>query len=146
MDDELIRQMQLQYIAEQEMRIKHVQKHLGQNDRVLGTGNGRVEDYPGRFKPRHPHEDFDGFIAVTLEKFIYVDLFGEIVIPFCEVVKVTNYDIMLPATIGIRIKRISDTVKFSAQATFGYGIVDEFKNNRWETAKKSFKFFKFFSN
>lgn len=131
MDESYIKKLQEMYIEEQAKLQESVKHLLSPTDEILGTGNARVENYPGRRRPLHPHEDFMGYLVATTSSLIYTDNFGEIVIPFRDIKKIKSEPFPLPATLGLSIVLDNLYAYFSAQESFAVAISKSFKQGMW---------------
>ncbi len=123
------------YMLEQSNREAAVSHLISDDDKFLDSGNARVENYPGRRRPLHPHEDFMGYIVVTKKLLIYKDDFGEIAIPFRDIRKLKCEPFPLEATNGISLELDQMYAYFSAQESFAYGLAQAFKDGMWRVER-----------
>ena len=132
MDEQLRKHLQEMYAKEQ-AKIKDSVSHLlSSTDEIIGTGSGRVENYPGRRRPLHPHEDFMGYLVATTSSLIYIDSFGEIVISFQDIKKLKSEPFPLPSTRGLSVELDERFVYFSGQESFVVALVKSFKQGMWQ--------------
>jgi len=134
-DEQTRRHLQEMYLKEQAKIHESVAHLLSESDEIIGTGNGRVENYPGRRRPIHPHEDFMGYLIATTSSLIYIDTFGEIVISFQDVKKLKSEPFPLPATRGLFVELDERFVYFSGQESFVVALVKSFKQGMWHAER-----------
>ena len=137
MDPDLRKELIARYMLEQSNRQAAVRHLISDDDEFLDSGNARVENYPGRRRPLHPHEDFMGYIVATKKLLIYKDDFGEIVIPFRDIKKLKCEPFPLEATNGISLELDHMYAYFSAQESFAYGLAQAFKQGMWHGERRS---------
>jgi hypothetical protein len=136
MDPDLRSELIARYMLEQSNREAAVSHLIANDDVFLDSGNARVENYPGRRRPVHPHEDFMGYIVATNKLLIYKDDFGEIVIPFRDIKKLKCEPFPLEATNGLSIELDQMYAYFSAQESFAHGLAQAFKQGMWHEERK----------
>ena len=133
MDKEYIEQVRRNYLEMQQNRAKEILHLLEGDDEFLDSGSARVEDYPGRRKPLHPEEDFYGYIALTHKLFIYKDVYGEIVIPFSQIIRIKIELSRLEGTSGIAVKMDDMNPYFTANTPFANDFGKGFKSGFWSS-------------
>lgn len=107
-------------------------KHLvSDSDEILAIGNARVENYPGRRRPVHPHEDFMGYLIATKKLLIYKDNYGEIVLHFSDIKKIKVEEFPLPSTMGLMVELDNLYTYFSAVGYFARDLAAAFKQGMW---------------